>query len=121
MENAAHVGMLDEALLIARKYDLNSLSFFPGLYSPGGNNPRHDSRRRRSRFDRGTRFAQMEEANIFNPVDFPRMPMFPRLPGVPETTENQDQLYGSGPMMSRGSSQGFHQGGDDGPRSNFLH
>ncbi|KAI9749630.1 MAG: hypothetical protein M1815_002374 [Lichina confinis] len=42
IENAAHVGL-----------------FAPG----GGQNPRHDQRRRRSQFDRGTRLAQIEEAN----------------------------------------------------------
>ncbi|KAI9790360.1 MAG: hypothetical protein M1816_005178 [Peltula sp. TS41687] len=93
-----------------------------GLYSPGGNNPRHDSRRRRSRFDRGTRFAQMEEANNYIPADFPRLPMFPRLPRVPETMENQDNHpYGGGPFMNRGMSQGYHYGGDDGLHSNFHH
>lgn len=61
----------------------------------------------------------MEEANNFNPVDFPKIHMFPRLPGVLESMENQDQSYGGGPVMNHMNSQGFH--GGNGPRSNFRH
>lgn len=78
-----------------------------GLFSPGGGqNPRYDQRRRRSQYDRGTRLAQMEEAYAFNRGEFPRIPGFLRLPGVPEVPESQDE-YRREHLVNHGHSQGF--------------
>lgn len=55
-----------------------------GLFSPGGGqNPRHDQRRRRSQFDRGTRLAQMEEAYGVQDLSVPRPAIFATLPRTP--------------------------------------
>lgn len=64
IENAAHVG---QSTLISPPAVVSFTNLDPaGLFAPGGGqNPRHDQRRRRSQFDRGTRLAQIEEANGF--------------------------------------------------------
>ncbi len=75
IENAAHVGESSSSvgLWLAVAYIPTAGLFAPG----GGQNPRHDQRRRRSQFDRGTRLAQMEEANGFVHQNMSTLTVYP--------------------------------------------
>ncbi len=67
VENAAHIGKSGQSSLMSRTVLLTPI-FLAGLFAPGGGqNPRHEQRRRRSQFDRGTRLAQIEEQHGYLP------------------------------------------------------
>ncbi|KAI9887754.1 MAG: hypothetical protein M1823_000395 [Watsoniomyces obsoletus] len=105
VENAAHIGL-----------------FAPG----GGNNPRHEQRRRRSQFDRGTRLAQIEEEHGYIPQTMNALsfignaapgPVHRPQFGNPVTMQPIGTRPGHGPIGNgNGNNNNFREGGSIGPR-----
>ena len=69
IENAEHVGMF-EGLVYLEIILCCLSSCVKGLFAPrAGQHFRDEQRRRRSQYDRGTRFAELEEGNVTEDFD----------------------------------------------------